>query len=136
MAASRLRMIMIWKSPQSSADATGRPSGRRGIVPPTQETVMSGRFAFALVILALLATPQMPQPAQTPAAPQPTFRGGIELMTLDVVPRTDAGQFVADLRPEEFQVLEDGVAQQVASLVMVSGGRVFNLATPPAAPDP
>jgi len=95
---------------------------------------MSGRFAFALVILALLATPQMaqmaqmPQPAQTPAAPQPTFRGGIELMTLDVVPRTDAGQFVADLRPEEFQVLEDGVAQQVASLVMVSGGRVFNLA--------
>src|SRR6188508_1688744 len=132
MAASRLRMIMIWKSPQSSADATGRPSGRRGIVPPTLETVMSGRFAFALVILALLATPQMPQmaqmpqPAQTPAAPQPTFRGGIELMTLDVVPRTDAGQFVADLRPEEFQVLEDGVAQQVASLVMVSGGRVFN----------
>ena len=103
---------------------------------------MSGRFAFALVILALLATPQMaqmaqmPHTAQTPAAPQPTFRGGIELMTLDVVPRTDAGQFVADLRPEEFQVLEDGVAQQVASLVMVSGGRVFNLATPPAAPDP
>src|SRR5262245_59019749 len=121
-------MIMIWKSPQCSADASGRPSGRRGIVPRPQGTAMSGRFAFALVVLALLATPQMaqmaqmpqtPQMAQTPQTPQPTFRGGIELMTLDVVPRTDAGQFVADLRPEEFQVLEDGVAQQVASLVMV-----------------
>jgi VWFA-related protein len=79
---------------------------------------------------ALTAAPQAPQ-----SQPQPTFRAGVELMTLDVVPRTEAGRFVSDLGAEEFEVLEDGVPQEVASLVMVSGGRVFNVAQPPSAPE-
>jgi VWFA-related protein len=101
---------------------------------------MARRALLASIVLAsfVLAPPggvpiaarQAPQPA-----PQPTFRAGVELMTLDVVPRTEAGQFVTDLRPEEFEVLEDGVPQPVASLVMISGGRVFNVAAPPAPPD-
>ena len=97
---------------------------------------MTARFVLALLVLAaLVARPAASRQDQPPQTPQPTFRGGVELMTLDVVPRTPKGQFVSDLRADEFQVLEDGVPQQVASLVMVSGGRVFNVAEPPAPPE-
>jgi VWFA-related protein len=100
--------------------------------------MMPDRFAFAPLIALMALTVQialMAQAPQPPQPPQPTFRGGVELMTLDVVPRTQSGQFVSDLRADEFEVLEDGVPQQVASLVMVSGGRVFNVVEPPAPPE-
>jgi VWFA-related protein len=71
--------------------------------------------------------------SQTP----PTFRVQIDLVTTDVIARDDKGQFVADLKKEDFEVFEDGVKQEVASLVLVHGGRVFNqlLPPPPAPPE-
>ncbi len=51
-----------------------------------------------------------------------------------MIPRDGAGQFLADLKKEEFLVVEDGVEQTVASLTLVHGGRYFNLAAPPPAP--
>ena len=84
-------------------------------------------------------TPAASQTASpTAQPPQPTFRAGVELVTLDVIPRAANGQFVADLSTDDFQVLEDGLDQQVVSLVMVHGGRVFNLLQPPnpASSDP
>jgi VWFA-related protein len=93
-------------------------------------TVLGGALSLGLLVL-LTVTPtafQSPAPAQS----QPTFRAGVELVTLDVIPRTASGQFVANLATGDFQVFEDGVQQQVASLVMVHGGRVFNVALPPA----
>lgn len=67
-------------------------------------------------------------------AGQPTFRVAIDLVTLDAIPRHDRGQFVSDLRKDDFEIVEDGVKQTVASLVLVHGGRVFNLQT--TAPPP
>lgn len=83
--------------------------------------------ALLAAFVALAAGPQQPS--------QPTFRVGIELVTLDAIPRDDRGQFVGGLTAEDFEVSEDGVRQQLASLVLVNGGRVFNLRTapPPAA---
>lgn len=63
---------------------------------------------------------------------QPDFRGGVELVTLDVIPRTASGGFVTGLTRDDFEVSEDGVPQRIASLVMVHGGRVFNILQPPA----
>lgn len=97
---------------------------------------MAGRSVPALLLLALLGLVPMSAQSLPPAVQQPTFRAGVELMTLDVIPRAENGRFVADLRPDEFAVLEDGVPQQIASLVMVSGGRVFNVAQPPDRADP
>ncbi|HIN10402.1 MAG TPA: hypothetical protein EYM63_02165, partial [Acidobacteria bacterium] len=37
-----------------------------------------------------------------------------------------------DLTPDDFRIEEDGVPQEIASLVLVHGGRVFNQLTPPA----
>jgi VWFA-related protein len=86
-----------------------------------------------LLVLGATTLIAFQSPSST-AQTQPTFRGGVDLMTLDVIPRTPSGQFVADLAMNEFEVLEDGVRQQLASMVMVHGGRVFNVAQPPAPP--
>jgi VWFA-related protein len=43
-------------------------------------------------------------------------------------------QFIADLKPNEIEIYEDGVKQQIVSLTLTHGGRVFNQLEPPAAP--
>ena len=82
--------------------------------------------------------PAAPQPA-TPAAPtqdgaQPTFRVNIDLVTMDAIVRNPQDQFVADLTKDDFQILEDGVPQDVSSFTLVHGGRVHNLLAPPPPP--
>jgi len=74
---------------------------------------------------------QPPAPAD-PAVQRPTFRAFIDLVTTDVIVRDSTGQFVADLAKEEFDVFEDGVKQEVASVSLVHGGRTYNLQAPPA----
>ena len=76
-------------------------------------------------------------PAQRPAQvdPQPTFRASIDLITTDLIVRdAKTDQFIADLKANEVEVYEDGVKQQIASLIVSQGGRVFNIMSPPAAP--
>jgi len=88
--------------------------------------------------------PQQPsgRPAPAPAGEgtvvpqQPTFQVQVNLVTTDVIARDKNGQFVADLEKGEFEVYEDGVQQDIASLVLVHGGRVFNRVLPPPAPNP
>jgi VWFA-related protein len=97
--------------------------------------------ALALATATLAAqAPAGQAPASQPPAPddpavqRPTFRMLIDLITTDVIVRDGAGQFVADLTKEEFEVLEDGVKQEIASVSLVHGGRTFNLQAPPAPP--
>jgi VWFA-related protein len=98
----------------------------------------------ALVVIAMFATavvtPAQPPPTQpTPAQPQrlpqqPSFTVRVELVTTDAIVRDGNGQFIADVKKEEFEVLEDGVKQEIVSLALIHGGRVFNQATPPPPP--
>jgi VWFA-related protein len=76
-------------------------------------------------------------PAAPQAAPQqPTFRVAVDLVTTDVIVRDQRDQFVSDLKPDEFEVFEDGVKQNIVSLVLTHGGRVFNVQAPPPAAAP
>jgi VWFA-related protein len=91
-----------------------------------------GRLVLAACVLAtgypLLATDVQ----------QPTFRAGVTLVSTDVIPRDASGRFVADLTRENFTILEDDQPQEIASFMMVRGGRTYNLMLPPAdaaAPD-
>ena len=77
---------------------------------------------------------QPPAPAAPDAAQKPTFRMLVDLVTTDVIVRDGNGQFVADLTKDDFEVLEDGVKQEVASVSLVHGGRTFNLQAPPPPP--
>ena len=67
-----------------------------------------------------------------PRAAKPTFRVAIDYVTTDVIARNNQDQFVADLTKNDFEIYEDGVKQDITSLTLVHGGRVHNLATPPA----
>ncbi len=95
-----------------------------------------GGASALLLTTAVLAQVPAGRPAQTPQTPpeQPTFRASINLVTTDVIARDSRGQFVSDLKPSEFEILEDGVKQELASLVMVHGGRAYNQQAP--APPP
>jgi len=73
------------------------------------------------------------KPQIVPPPPQATFRSAVDLVTTDVIARDNAGQFVADLKPADFEVYEDGVKQQVVQLLLFHGGRQYS---PLAAPAP
>ncbi|HEY7190766.1 MAG TPA: VWA domain-containing protein [Vicinamibacterales bacterium] len=77
--------------------------------------------------------PATQAPVQSPQ--QPTFRVSVDLVTTDVIVRDKTNdQFIADLKPGEFEVYEDGVKQEIVSLVLTHGGRVFNVKSPPPPP--
>ena len=106
--------------------------------------------AFAL-LAAVGQAAQVPAPASPASAAQgpapasqgatvqgpgqPTFRVNVDLVTTDVIVRdSKSDQFIADLKVGDFDVFEDGVKQAVASMVLVHGGRAYNVQAPPAAP--
>ena len=64
---------------------------------------------------------------------QPNFKVNVDLVTTDAIVRDARGQFIADLKPGEMEVYEDGVKQAITSLTMIHGGREFNVLAPPAA---
>ena len=91
--------------------------------------------ALALLLAAAPHAQQAPPPGAPPQpAAQPTFRASVDLVTTDVIVRDNRDQFVADLKAGEFEVFEDGVKQEIVSLVLTHGGRVFNVQAPPPPP--
>lgn len=56
----------------------------------------------------------------------PTFRTGVTLVTTDVIVRDGDGVFVPDLTRGDFRVFEDEIEQDIVSMVLVHGGRVYN----------
>jgi VWFA-related protein len=93
----------------------------------------------AVLVLAAALSAQAPAPATPAPAPRqdrPTFRVQVDLVTNDVVIRDEKGNFISDLKPEEFRVYEDGVLQDLASMTVVTGGRVYNPMSAPVAAAP
>jgi VWFA-related protein len=58
----------------------------------------------------------------------------IDLVTTDVIVRNGQGVFIPDLKKDEFEVYEDGVKQDIVSMQMVHGGRVYTQMTAPPPP--
>jgi VWFA-related protein len=79
-------------------------------------------------------TPAKPQQSPSGSDPNQVIRTGVELITTDVIVRDNRGQFIADLKKDEFEVYEDGVRQQLVSFTLTHGGRVYNVAAPPPPP--
>jgi VWFA-related protein len=93
--------------------------------------------AFAVGLSAQTQRPAPSVPPATPAAQEkPTFKVTVDLVTNDVIVRDDKGNFISDLKKEEFEIYEDGVKQDIASMTVVSGGRVTNVLAPPPPPPP
>ena len=60
-----------------------------------------------------------PPQGQTPPEQQPTFRGGINFVRVDVIVSDRDGKAVVDLNEKDFEVLEDGKPQRVESFKLV-----------------
>ncbi len=86
---------------------------------------IAGATALLLAAVAALS-------AQSGNPDQPTFKVAVTMVTTDVIVRDDDGQFVADLKREDFEVLEDGQPQTIESFVLVHGGRTFDVVAPTA----
>jgi VWFA-related protein len=91
-------------------------------------------LALALATGVGLAAQGAPQPPVSQGTGQPTFRSGVEFVTMDAIVRNGQDQFIADLKEDDFEIFEDGVQQQISLFTLVHGGRVHNLMTPPPAP--
>ncbi len=70
---------------------------------------------------AAAQAPAQTPPDQPPAPDQPTFRAGIEVVSLNVTVTERDGRFVNGLTQEAFSVFEDGVKQEV---IFFSGTRL------------
>ena len=86
------------------------------------------RFLLAAAPLLAIAglSAQQPPVAQPPTQPpaeqkQPTFQSGTQVVQVDVRAFAKDGHFVTDLKPEDFEIKEDGVAQPVGALTLVGG---------------
>ncbi len=100
----------------------------------------SGVVWSALVVGLAAQAPAPAAPAgqsQAGQDSQPTFRVQVDLVTQDVLVHDKDGQFVPDLTKNEFQIYEDGVLQDIASMTVVHGGRVSTplLAAPAKPPE-
>jgi VWFA-related protein len=82
-------------------------------------------MAMRIAVIAVLAA------AVVAAQDQPTFKVNVDLVRTDVIVRDARGQFIADLKPGELDVYEDGAKQDIASLVMIHGGAEYNLRSLP-----
>ena len=65
---------------------------------------------------------------------RPTITVSVDLITTDMIPRdAKTGQFIADLKPGEINVYENGVKQTIAIIELIHGGRAYSvLGLPPA----
>jgi len=104
---------------------------------------MNGFWPTALLVVlaaGLSAQTPAPAPAQPAAAgasqQKPTFRVQVDLVTNDIVVRDERGNFIPDLKQNEFEVYEDGIKQDITSMTVVTGGRVTNVLAPPPPPPP
>ena len=92
---------------------------------------VAGAAAVVTVLSAQQPPPSRPQePGPTTVGQignrQPTFQTGVTLVTTDVIVRDRGGVFVPDLAQGDFRIFEDGVEQQIVTMVLVHGGRVYN----------
>lgn len=72
-----------------------------------------------LLVAAAGSTLVLAQAGQAPSNPVPTFRAQVEYVEVDALVTDQQGQFVRTLTKDDFQVFEDGKAQQVTNFALV-----------------
>jgi len=81
---------------------------------------MHTRLFIAFVSFATLVSLSAAQQAPTQAQQKPVFRGGTHFVRVDAYPTAKDGRIVEGLRPEDFEITEDGKPQTIESFDYVS----------------
>src|SRR5437762_5742530 len=82
--------------------------------------VYTNRVLLAIVQLGVAAGASLVAQA---SAQTPSFRSGVSLVLVDAVVRDRSGAVVTGLGGDDFELLEDGVRQQIVSFAFESIGR-------------
>lgn len=88
------------------------------------------RLVAAILLAAVFGLAQNQQ--QPTGIEQPLVRVNVDLVQIDVVVTDSKGHHVADLRPDEFEVLDNGKPQPITNFSYLAGTAV----APAAAPSP
>lgn len=76
---------------------------------------------------------------QQPQQPPPVFRAGVQVVEVDARVFDREGRFVTTLTRDDFEILEDGVPQQIVAMTFVEGSSATrsaaSAATQPVGPD-
>jgi VWFA-related protein len=86
-------------------------------------------FTFVLFLICPLILPQgpphKPEPQEAQEIPKPSYSVEVIVTNVDVFVTDRAGRRVTGLRPENFRVYEDGLAQTVTNFYEVKGQEVY-----------
>src|SRR5438093_5416592 len=115
-----------------------KTNGFRSIALIAAGSPLRGLCAVGCLILGASLAAQQPAPARPDGAVQekPTFKVQVDIVTNDVIVRDEKGNFIPDLKKEDFEIFEDGVKQDITSMTVVTGGRVTNVLAAPPPPPP
>src|SRR3954470_14486735 len=80
---------------------------------------MTNFFRLCGLMALVVTAPMLGSAAQTPQKPNSSRESDVTAVLVDVVVRDRAGQPVADLKPEEFQIYEDGSLQAPGSFTPI-----------------
>jgi Ca-activated chloride channel family protein len=75
---------------------------------------MSSRLAFGASMALALGSLAVAAAAQQPPLQVPSFKSGVEIVSLNVTVADGQQRYTTDLQEEEFQVFEDGVKQDIS----------------------
>jgi Ca-activated chloride channel family protein len=75
---------------------------------------MSSRLAFGASMALALGSLAVAATAQQPPLQIPSFKSGVEIVSLNVTVADGQQRYATDLQEEEFQVFEDGVKQDIS----------------------
>ncbi|MBX3293177.1 MAG: VWA domain-containing protein [Acidobacteria bacterium] len=87
---------------------------------------------FGIVLTAAFAAGQTPSPKPSPTPATDVVRISTNLIRLDVTVTDSKGKIITDLRPDEIEIFENGVKQQIEDLSFISAARPVE--TRPSAP--
>src|SRR6266496_940814 len=85
-------------------------------------TTMTPRVRLTAIIVWLAGTALIAgqTPPAAPQTQQPTFKVQVDYVEVDALVTDRSGNFVRDLKKEDFQVLEDGKAQAINTFTFVN----------------
>ena len=93
-----------------------------------------GRRPWILAVVCVLVAGHAPgaqdRAVQTPLGQPERIRVRVDLVTTSATVRDGRGRFLADLKPDEFELYEDGVRQTLVTFSLSHGGRVLDVARP------
>src|SRR5215207_2752800 len=97
---------------------------------------MSRLLLWIPVTAAVVVTAGMAVRAQTPAPPGAGFTTSTTAVVVDVVVRDGKGAPITDVKPSDFELLEDGARQRITSVELIAPGRATSAGAKPATPGP